>query len=481
MTHSLSQRLLARYFAGLLIASGLVSALVHPLPNLTQMTGSERALITAACLLSGAVIWQLPWDRWRRAALYTLPPVGLAVKLWANLHGGLGPYSYSIHFVLIYVWIGVALPRGSSLRFSPLLAFAYAVPLAIGGDPRQVASMAMVVPICVLIGESVAWISNRLREVEHVDGQHMLHMRWLVQASVDLAHERDESALVTRIASLANERPGGDGAAVLLLSSSRSVEVAATAAWPSAHSLPSSFGLVDTPALLEAIKAEDFLSSTHPACLAFAEELGVPRVAIVRLEGSSRCVGFVLLAGTANDPQIDSFNRNLVRMLFVQSGLAIERTRDREALRDASLHDELTKLGNRRKANTRIESLTPGDALVMIDLDHFKRVNDDHGHAAGDRTLAALAEFLERTMREGDEAFRIGGEEFLVALAQSGEGAAIAGQRLCEGWRESDPVTTFSAGVAIHRQGDSSAQTLGRADEALYAAKAAGRDRVVVS
>ena len=111
MVHSLSQRLMARYFAVLLATSGIVSAIVHPLPNLTDMTVDQRAAITLTCVIGGAIIWVLPWDRWPRAALLVIPPIGLGVKMWANLHGGLGPYSYSIHFVLdLRTWMGVALP-----------------------------------------------------------------------------------------------------------------------------------------------------------------------------------------------------------------------------------------------------------------------------------------------------------------------------------------------------------------------------------
>jgi len=114
----------------------------------------------------------------------------------------------------------------------------------------------------------------------------------------------------------------------------------------------------------------------------------------------------------------------------------------------------------------------------MLDLDHFKRVNDTHGHAAGDDVLRHLGSFLSGSLREGDEVFRMGGEEFLVVLHRAGEGASIAGERLCQGWRLEDPVTTFSAGVAIHAEGLTPEATLERADGALYEAKRAGRDRV---
>lgn len=94
--------------------------------------------------------------------------------------------------------------------------------------------------------------------------------------------------------------------------------------------------------------------------------------------------------------------------------------------------------------------------------------------------LRCLGFFLLASLRERDEAFRMGGEEFLVVLEQSAEGAGIAAVRFCEGWRQQDPVTTFSAGVAVHVEGRSPEATLERSDAALYEAKREGRDRVAV-
>ena len=476
---SLSQRLVARYFALLLAASGIVSALVHPLPNLTEMTGAQRAAITTVCVLGAAAIWVSPWNRWPRRALLLLPVVGLGVKTWANLLGGLGPYSYSIHFVLIYVWIGVALPRFAPLAFAPLLAAAYTVPLAIQGDPRQTASVMMVVPICVVIGESVAWISNRLREAEQTTGRNLARLRWLVDASADLAHQHEASELATRIARLASELPAATGAAVLVQAPGRRLELAATSDWPGG--LPADFDLRHEPALVEAVRSGEILGRAHEQCAALAARLGIPHLGVAPLYGSSGCTGVVLLARSAEAAPLDSFTRDLVRTLSMQAGLALERARVNEALRDASLHDELTRIGNRRKANARLGRLEAGDALMLVDLDHFKRVNDSHGHAVGDEVLRTLAAFLAEGLRDGDEVYRFGGEEFLIVLEQAGDGALVAGERLCMGWRQQDPVTTFSAGIALHGAATDPATTLERADAALYEAKRAGRDRLVAA
>lgn len=479
LVHSLSQRLLARYFAALLATSGIVSGLVHPLPNLTDMSAEHRATITAVCLLGGIAVWVAPWDRWPRGSLLLLPVIGMGMKMWANLLGGLGPYSYAIHFALIYVWIGVALPRWTALAFAPLLAITYSVPLLLRGDPRQTASVALILPICVVIGESVAWISDRLRAAEQVDGQRMQRMSWLLTASVDLARQQESGELLERVADLATELPAAVGAAVLVPVRGRAFEVAASTNWPG--ELPARFPLSETPVLIEAMRRGEILGQSDESCAEFGVRLQVPHLGISPLFGSSHCVGVVLLARKSGSTPLDPFTRNLVRTLCVQAGLVIERVRDEEALRDASLHDQLTGLGNRRKAIARLAELEVGDALMAIDLDHFKRVNDTRGHAAGDEVLRKLGSFLARTLREGDEAFRMGGEEFLVVLEQSEEGAHIVGERLCNGWRFQDPLTPFSAGVAVHLRGRSPEATLERADAALYDAKGSGRDKVVVA
>jgi diguanylate cyclase (GGDEF)-like protein len=125
-------------------------------------------------------------------------------------------------------------------------------------------------------------------------------------------------------------------------------------------------------------------------------------------------------------------------------------------------------------------------ALVMLDIDHFKRINDQHGHPVGDRALGLFAQALQQTVRQPDLVGRYGGEEFCIVLPLSGADAAQAvDQRLREAVRR-DVVPalgfdmTFSAGVALARPDDQGLDDLiGRADRALYEAKQGGRNRLV--
>lgn len=140
--------------------------------------------------------------------------------------------------------------------------------------------------------------------------------------------------------------------------------------------------------------------------------------------------------------------------------------------------DPLTGVGNRLHANAILDSLGPGDAVVMLDVDHFKAVNDTLGHLAGDKILIALATHLRQQLRGGDSLARYGGEEFLLVLRGATTGATAVVQRISDLWAAQE-ATTFSAGIAICQNGRSATETLQRADAALYEAKNSGRNRVV--
>jgi diguanylate cyclase (GGDEF)-like protein len=140
--------------------------------------------------------------------------------------------------------------------------------------------------------------------------------------------------------------------------------------------------------------------------------------------------------------------------------------------------DELTGLGNRRHASALLETLQAGDVVLMIDLDHFKAVNDHSGHAAGDDVLRELGTYLNGALRDADLVARYGGEEFLVVFRDPGDSAEVVATRLLVGWRARRPRTTWSGGLARHDDSTTPAVTLSRADFALYEAKRRGRNTV---
>lgn len=161
--------------------------------------------------------------------------------------------------------------------------------------------------------------------------------------------------------------------------------------------------------------------------------------------------------------------------------------------------DGLTGLLNRRGFESAIAScladsatVERGPSLLMIDIDHFKQVNDNYGHVFGDKVLRAVAQILHDNVKGQDTAARYGGEEFVVLLPETPlEGAAKFAEKLrliverCRIKRTTDNGAVanimISLGVASRKAGESASELIARADAALYASKSAGRNRVTLA
>jgi two-component system cell cycle response regulator len=165
-------------------------------------------------------------------------------------------------------------------------------------------------------------------------------------------------------------------------------------------------------------------------------------------------------------------------------GLQEEIVAQAERLEALLFADALTGLANRRFILTQLAGQVSGArrhdrslSVAIIDVDHFKTVNDTHGHAQGDRVLVGVALALRANLRAEDQLGRLGGEEFLALLPDTDADAAeVAAEKLRASVGEVG--VTVSIGWAAW-EGETPEELLHRADEALYAAKAGGRDRVV--
>ncbi|MEO5829266.1 MAG: diguanylate cyclase [Rhodanobacter sp.] len=189
-------------------------------------------------------------------------------------------------------------------------------------------------------------------------------------------------------------------------------------------------------------------------------------------------------------------NESLHRMNAELETLVAARTQELEdknrQLEILSITDKLTGLFNRHKLDEALEaelalcSRYPVKfAVIMVDIDHFKQVNDAHGHGAGDMVLSAVAQILRLATRESDVVGRLGGEEFLIICRHSEREAGMASARKLRAAIEQHGFSgvgrvTASFGVAVYRDGDTVTSLLGRADAALYCAKDNGRNRVEI-
>jgi diguanylate cyclase (GGDEF)-like protein/PAS domain S-box-containing protein len=187
--------------------------------------------------------------------------------------------------------------------------------------------------------------------------------------------------------------------------------------------------------------------------------------------------------------------RRLAHVLVEQVGLALGNLKLRESLRHQSICDPLTGLSNRRFMEESLErefsrAKRSGSylAIVMMDLDHFKRFNDTFGHQAGDTLLRVLGDLLKRSTRGQDIACRYGGEEFALVLTDANlDGVLKRAEILRQQVKQMNVeyagqllgTVSVSIGVAVYPEhGNSSPEVLRASDQALYRAKREGRDRV---
>ncbi|MFA4903504.1 MAG: sensor domain-containing diguanylate cyclase [Desulfobaccales bacterium] len=227
-----------------------------------------------------------------------------------------------------------------------------------------------------------------------------------------------------------------------------------------------------------------------------------------RLEGFSACLplqthertlGLLRLQAPGELPAGGSEQlKVLAKTVKDQLSLALANISLRETLHHQAIHDPLTDLFNRRYLVETLDreilrAQRKGTSLVvmMLDLDHFKRLNDASGHEAGDRLLQALAGFLKSHIRGGDIACRYGGEEFVLIMPEvsldvalmRAEQFRLGVSNLQVDYRGQllDKIT-ISMGVAVYpKDGTTTDDVLKAADEAMYRAKAAGRNRVVLA
>lgn len=233
----------------------------------------------------------------------------------------------------------------------------------------------------------------------------------------------------------------------------------------------------------------------------FAGHQGLASVAMVPLVQRGRLVGVLNLA--SRDPM--RFTRDhatdFLNHLGTIAAFCLENAVNRARLTWSGLTDVLTGWHNRRYLNARLPEevararrLEKALSVLIFDLDFFKKVNDEHGHLAGDAALRDVARRAQKQVRVSDVAARFGGEEFVVVMPDTDLAQGrVLGERIVEGVRETpvrldDKTTvtlTVSVGVAqLHAEDGSdpreaAQRLLERADESLFAAKNAGRNRVV--
>jgi diguanylate cyclase (GGDEF)-like protein len=215
----------------------------------------------------------------------------------------------------------------------------------------------------------------------------------------------------------------------------------------------------------------------------------------VPLRSSNTNLGALMLMGRRGT--FDATANRVLKILANQAAAVLRTIWLVEQRTELAVRDGLTGLYNRRsfsdllsRAIAREERQSGRFALMMLDIDHFKKLNDTHGHPAGDEALRVAAHIIEANLRRGDIAARYGGEEFVAILPGADEQGGVAQAERVRRALEAQPVAfegarltiTASFGVAVWPEGGEGAGALVEAaDRALYAAKQRGRNRVVAA
>ncbi len=336
--------------------------------------------------------------------------------------------------------------------------------------------------------------ANRTRE------QRLRELTLLFDLTQNIYSTLDLDELLRRICDLIGVRLGFQEFALLLTEDDGSLVVRASYGYPPGAKvngvrLAPGEGIAGHAAQSGATQlVEDIATDTRYRSYP-GEPARVGSFLAIPMRHREKSVGVLAFRRTA----LRAFGEDDIRLLSAvaqQASLAVVNARLHDATVLQSLTDPLTGVSNRRGMNQRLElELTRGQrflhdvAVVMIDLDHFKLVNDSRGHAVGDEVLRQVARLLQRNVRKVDEVARYGGEEFLLVLPQLGRAGATDVAEKLRRIIESTPLAlagadpsmvTISAGVATYPEDAGDAQTLlERADAALYIAKHEGRNRVV--
>jgi diguanylate cyclase (GGDEF)-like protein len=425
--------------------------------------------VAGGLALVALVVWLVPWHRLGQRSLYVLQVLTIGGLAGVELATDLGSAQEGLAFYptawfLVLAWVGLTQPRGMTLLTAPLVA-ASALPVVLPDDSQvPVAVLALVVPAATLVGEAMAWALTGVRMGQRIERRREADIKALAgQVSTLRSGTTTLEDTANVLARLAHEVFHGEHVSVVL-------------SGIDGRLVPASYGAKGSP---PSAKVAALITDTVEAReVRLVAENGTTLL-IIPLVGESEIGGAVVVRQpkTGDDP----FTQQLAVLFAAQAGPALEQIRLIGKLSEDLRRDDKLGIGNSRHATALVQSLTPGDAVVYIDLDNFGMVNKSFGHPEGDRYLRQFSDLLSSSVRDSDLTARPGGDEFIFIARDAEFDALPVANRLLQAWRESGPNRSFSAGIAIHDPNDLPEQTLQRADEAALRAKREGKNRVCMS
>ena len=453
-------------------------------------------------LIALGVVWGtmcltvVPWERAPRWVSHASSSAGFVITAIgvASLGGAASPARFLLLFICFYA--AFFYPPQTTIAYLVGCCVVYALPLLYSNSSGEiVAELTVMVPTFVLLGGAVSLGKRRL-----------LHLRAAAEEATERHRElADEQAALRRLATAVAAEPapeeiyelvsretlallGADGSGVLRFDSESELTVigAASGLGSSTYEVGQRVAVrpgSDIERLLE--RGEPVLVGDHGGGTP-VRRLGYRCTVIAPVSVGTRLWG--LLAIAAVEPhRFDEQTVERLRDFTSLLGTAIRNTEDRRLLTDMATSDPLTGLGNHRTFHERLReevarAVRHGRplALVLLDLDQFKEINDTAGHGAGDKVLAGVAGELQREARSEDVLARIGGDEFAMLLPETSSMDALAFVERVRAQISASPVggyrVTLSAGISDISHASSAEQLFRFADGALYWSKAKGRD-----
>jgi len=221
-----------------------------------------------------------------------------------------------------------------------------------------------------------------------------------------------------------------------------------------------------------------------PPGLAALRAAGAATLVVAPLLARGAPLGMLIVAD-ARELAASTDRVELLELVAAQAASCLRTAAAVSDLRHRAATDPLTGLGHRRTFHETLAAShrrPVATAVALCDLDNFKQLNDNAGHQEGDRALREVAAALQGALRRGDTLYRLGGDEFAALLAVRDDAEALrAAHRMCDAVAAADPGVTVSIGVAVSVAAEDDDLLVGRADRALYRAKAEGRNGVALA
>jgi diguanylate cyclase (GGDEF)-like protein len=470
------QVLRRRAFPFAAVGIGVVVALPLGVPGANLVEVAVAGALTLAILVTGLSL------RWSRLPSWAAVAPALAylvvVVLLRDAAGG-GPSALGVLVLLPIVWMALYASRWHLLVTLAGTALVFVVPILVVGPPDYPTTewrrAVVTVTVAALVGATVQRLVGEVRERAGVQDT-------ISRVARELTSGRDTREEICRAAcdlSAASTafllEPVADQLVSTAMVGADLPEIRIAVGREPSGSVKAFIS--GRPLFVADVRSDEGVSQR------LADALGARTALYQPVLNGRAVIGVLTVVWREPVRELSDPRAQAIGLLALEAAVAIERADRQATLARQAQTDPLTGLGNRRlwdEALTRElerakrEGVTT--SVALLDLDHFKALNDERGHQAGDRFLRAAAAAWRAQIRGEDLLVRHGGEEFAVLLHDCDpEEAAMIAERV----RQATPEgLTCSAGVATHEPGEDASALVERADAALYLAKRRGRDRV---